>query len=330
MENLTQRLVNKSIESFILGLEIYNKPTIRYRVEGVSFFITNAWELMLKAYRIERDGEQDIYFNDKPNRTIDLSKAIRKVFTNNKDPLRKNLEKIIELRNISTHFITEDYEIIYVPLFQANVINFSKMLYKFHHVDITDHIAQNFLTLSVGLDSLSEEQIKTKYSAHMAEQLIKSRNDLAVLQSNHSPRLSIPMIQQLRITKKSAEADFTVALDNNSATKIATATVLKDPSQTYKYSYNNIVAAVNDQLAAQRIKFSFVKANGERRTKFTTSDLQVFIKFYDIKHNPRYAYEHHWANHSEYSYSQQLITFLIDEIHRNPENIMKQLRQVQK
>ncbi|HHR2778116.1 TPA: DUF3644 domain-containing protein [Listeria monocytogenes] len=31
-------LVKKSIEAFLLGLEIYNKPTIRYRVEGFSFF----------------------------------------------------------------------------------------------------------------------------------------------------------------------------------------------------------------------------------------------------------------------------------------------------
>ena len=49
-----QRLIDKSIEAFILGLEIYNKPTIRYRVEGFSFFIVNAWELMLKAEMINR------------------------------------------------------------------------------------------------------------------------------------------------------------------------------------------------------------------------------------------------------------------------------------
>lgn len=49
MENLAKRLVDKSIEAFIMGLEIYNKPTIKYRIEGFSFFICNAWELMLKA-----------------------------------------------------------------------------------------------------------------------------------------------------------------------------------------------------------------------------------------------------------------------------------------
>ncbi|PMC20523.1 hypothetical protein CJ235_02290 [Staphylococcus pettenkoferi] len=56
MENLSKQLVNKSIESFILGLEIYNKPTIKYRIEGFSFFICNAWELMLKVVVVEKDS----------------------------------------------------------------------------------------------------------------------------------------------------------------------------------------------------------------------------------------------------------------------------------
>ena len=32
MEDLSERLVSKSIEAFIMGLEIYNKPTIKYRM----------------------------------------------------------------------------------------------------------------------------------------------------------------------------------------------------------------------------------------------------------------------------------------------------------
>ena len=49
---LTGKLLLKSQEAFILGIEVYNKPTIRYRVEGFSFFICNAWELLLKAILI--------------------------------------------------------------------------------------------------------------------------------------------------------------------------------------------------------------------------------------------------------------------------------------
>ena len=32
MKDIKEQLIEKSIEAFILGLEIYNKPTIRYRI----------------------------------------------------------------------------------------------------------------------------------------------------------------------------------------------------------------------------------------------------------------------------------------------------------
>lgn len=50
---LTDRLVDKAKEAFVMAIEVYNKPTIRYRLEGFSFFICNAWELMLKAHLIK-------------------------------------------------------------------------------------------------------------------------------------------------------------------------------------------------------------------------------------------------------------------------------------
>ncbi len=38
MDNLGKRLIEKSQEAFIMAIEIYNNPTIRYRIEGFSFF----------------------------------------------------------------------------------------------------------------------------------------------------------------------------------------------------------------------------------------------------------------------------------------------------
>ena len=58
---IAEKLLDKSKEAFLLAIEVYNKPSIRYRVEGFSFFICNAWELMLKAYIINNDGEESIY-----------------------------------------------------------------------------------------------------------------------------------------------------------------------------------------------------------------------------------------------------------------------------
>ena len=113
---IQEQLIDKSKEAFVLAIEIYNKPSIKYRLEGFSFFICNAWELMLKAHIINKHGDESIYYKDKPNRTISLDQCVKLIFTNEKSPLRRNLEKIIELRNTSTHFITEEYEAVYVSL----------------------------------------------------------------------------------------------------------------------------------------------------------------------------------------------------------------------
>ena len=131
MVDITAKLIDKSKEAFMMAIEVYNKPSIKYRVEGFSFFICNAWELMLKAHMINKFGNESIYYKDNPNRTITLENCIKKVLTNDKDPLRRNLEKIIELRNMSTHFVTEEYEMVYIPLFQAAVFNFIEKMQSF-------------------------------------------------------------------------------------------------------------------------------------------------------------------------------------------------------
>ena len=111
---LIERLLEKSKEAFMMAIEVYNKPSIRYRLEGFSLFICNAWELMLKAHITNKWGESAIYYPDKPSRTISLENCVQKVFTNEKAPLRMNLMKIIDLRNTSTHFITEEYLIPFI------------------------------------------------------------------------------------------------------------------------------------------------------------------------------------------------------------------------
>lgn len=250
MENLAKRLVDKSIEAFIMGLEIYNKPTIKYRIEGFSFFICNAWELMLKAELLNRGVP--IYFPDS-DRTISLENAIRKIYTDKKQPLRINLEKIIDLRNTSTHFITEEYETIYAPFFQSCVLNFSEQIKRFHNIDVTDHIAQNFLTLSVNLNVLTNEEIRGKYSQEMAERLISNKNELEFLATNNSSNdLFIPIRHEFVQIKDKAKADFTYAIAPESDTTAKIITKLQDPNDKYKLTRKNVIDSINKQLQTKK------------------------------------------------------------------------------
>ena len=326
---LVAQLTQKSREAFIMGLEVFNKPTLRYRVEGFTFFICNAWELMLKAQMIKQFGEGSIYFKDNPGRTISLSKAIGKIFTNDKDPLRKNLEKIVELRNTGTHFITEEYGIIYAPLFQACVINFRNKMNEFHSVDIAENIPDSFLTLSVNIGDFTDEAVRAKYSAELAEKLIAYRNDLAVLEKEESnPKFSIGIKQDVYITKKKGSADFVIAIDGNSDNKVKVVKELKDPSNTHNFSFGNIVRTVNKRLLNDNVAFSYTKQNGETRTVFNTNDLTLFINFYSLKNNVTYAYAHKMdGRQPTYSYSPALVDFIVAQIKKDPNGVIDMLKQ---
>ena len=41
---------------FCMAIELYNKPTIKYRVEGFSLFMCNAREFLLKEHMLNAMG----------------------------------------------------------------------------------------------------------------------------------------------------------------------------------------------------------------------------------------------------------------------------------
>lgn len=317
-KNLSKKMIEKSVEAFLMGLEIYNKPTIKYRVEGFSFFICNAWELLLKATLIDRG--KSIYFKDNPERTISLSDAVKQIYPDKHTRIRLNLEKIIELRNISTHYITEEYEVKYAPLFQACVLNYTNAMKKFQNKDITQYIPQDFLTIAARYEPLTNEQIKVKYPPEIAQKLIQQSNEIDVLDKEYnSDKFAINIAQRLYITRKKKDADFTVRVEKNSPTPVAIVKDLEDPSETHKYSYKSVIDAVNERLNKKNIHLSY-------KSGFNTYVLNLIIEFYSIKQNPQYAYEHVIGKSHSYTYSQQFVEFIIQEIKKNPQHFVESLK----
>lgn len=327
---LEKQLLAKSQEAFVMGLEIFNKPTLKYRVEGFTFFICNAWELLLKAELIKRFGSKSIYYKDNKDRTISLSDAIKKIFTNEKDPLRRNLDKIIELRNTSTHFITEEYGIIYAPLFQACVINYRNKMFEFASIDVAENIPDNFLTLSINIGDFSDDSIKTKYDSELARKLISRRNDLALLEKEeNNPKFSISIRQEIYITKNKKTADLTVSIAKDTDSKVRILKELKDPSNTHNYAFSNVVDAVNERLLSEKIPFSYIpKSTNITRNRFNKSDLNLFIRFYGLKDDKKYAYAHKTDGHEPtYSYSPKIIDFIIEQIKNDPSGIIDKIKE---
>lgn len=315
--NLVEKLVNKSVEAFILGIEIYNKPTIKYRVEGFSFFICNAWELMLKAHMINKFGNQSIYYKDNPSRTLTLENCIKKVFTNDKDPLRINLEKIIELRNTSTHFITEEYEMVYIPLFQSCVINFSEKLMDFHNYDITEDIPQNFLTLNVSMRAIENTTIIAKYPEEIANKLIEKNEEINQLSNIQNEKFAIKIEHHHYLVKDKAKATSFVKIDNNAESTVKIIKDLKDPNKTHPYNAKRAIESINKKLKREGYMF-----------ELNMHSFLMFVDYYNLKANDKFCFRFEASEKAtpSYKYSQQALELIFSEIKKDPENIIQNLK----
>lgn len=320
---LQQKLLDKSTEAFMMAIEVYNKPSIRYRVEGFSFFICNAWELMLKAHMIQKNGDRSIYYKNSPNRTLSLEVCIQKVFTNDKDPLRKNLEKIIELRNTSTHFITEEYEMVYIPLFQAAVFNYIEKMQEFHSIDMTEIIPQNFLTLTVSYSALNVDAIRAKYPPEIAERLISADAALNAAIEENNNHFAIRVDHYYYITKDENKATAKVRFDKNAETSAVIIKEMKDPNNTHKYKCKTCCEEINNRLEKAGIHMLY---NGKPQ-KFTSYHFDLFCKYYGIKSNEKFCFTYKVSSMPQYSYSMQTIELIFEEIKKDPGNIIQNLKE---
>ncbi|MCI6537967.1 MAG: DUF3644 domain-containing protein [Lachnospiraceae bacterium] len=317
------RLIDKAKEAFVLAIEIYNKPSIRYRLEGFSFFICNAWELMLKAHMMNKFGEDSIYYHDKPNRTITLEKCVQKIFTNEKAPLRKNLEKVIELRNTSTHFITEEYEAVYIPLLQACVFNFVDKMMEFHNVDMTQIIPENFITLSVRLKALDETEIRGKYDQQVAERLLTMNSSLSPMVEENNSAFAIRIEHLHYATKKREEATEFYHIEKEAKEGVRLIKEVKNPNETHKYNAKACIRELNKRLEKNGIIVLF---NG-KETKLNMYHFQLFTAYFGLKENEKMCFTYQISTQPQYSYSQQAIDFIFEEIKKAPTTILDDLKE---
>lgn len=315
-KTIVDKLIDKSKEAFMMAIEVYNKPSIKYRVEGFSFFICNAWELMLKAHMINKFGDDSIYYKDNSKRTITLENCIKKVFTNDKDPLRKNLEKIIELRNTGTHFITEEYEMVYIPLFQATVFNFIEKIQAFHNVDMTEIIPQNFLTLTVSYNALNDDEIRAKYPAEIAERLIGINEELKPVIDENNSHFAIRVDHHYYITKDKNNAATPIRVDNSADAAIKIVKQIQDPNDIYKYTAKKCCSEINRKLKKININIDF-----------NMYHFRIFCNYYNIKNNNKLCYISKMYSQPQYSYSLQTIDFIVNEIKKVPEHIIQNLKE---
>ena len=127
---------------------------------------------MLKAHIMRTSGYSALYYPD-GRRTLSLGDCLKRVFTNESDPLRLNMDIIGEFRNTSTHFVTDEYELFYGPLLQECVKNYEAKMRDLHGIEISDQIPENYLALSVRRGDVDYDAIKARYPRDVVEKMLE-------------------------------------------------------------------------------------------------------------------------------------------------------------
>ena len=311
-DELINNMLDKSEEAFLMAIEIYNKPTIKYRLEGFAFFICNAWELLLKA-KMLNEGKS-IYYSDKPNRTISLSNCVSSIFTNDKDPIRKKLEILIGLRNTTTHYIIKEMDTIYLPFMQSNALNYSQKLFDYFERDITEKINSSFMTLVVNNEEISDEKILSNYGNNIFDRYMKVKNETQkIISDNSNEKLAIKIDLNVKIVKdkKDAKTTFRIAKEGEEPVRIIKE--LKDTNLTHCFNQKRVRELVIDNLKRKGIEI-----------KFTQYDLKLICDKFDLKSNEKYFYKHVLTN--SWGCTQQLVDFITDLFIKEP-SILDDIKQ---
>ncbi len=315
MKRISKKLIDKSTDAFVLSIEIFNKPTIKYRIEGFAFFFVNAWELLNKAKIIE-DTKKDlsIYYKKKkgqPRRSFSLRDCLKINFPNENDPVRKNIEKIAEIRDAGTHFLVDELESVYSGLFQSGVINFLDTLRTWFDFDLQDKFTPGMLSLVGDLKNIDPAHLKREYGTEIMRFVLREIKDISAKQKElKDNRFIIPIDYRLVLSKSSKAGDIELTKSDTGTgeAKGILIEVPKDPNKTHPHSQSEI-----EKMIRERIK----------QNDFNRRAIQAIIWKEKIKGNGRFHFKHEKS--PSHQYSPLLIDLVETRLKSNP-NYVKDVK----
>lgn len=293
LRKLSNNLIQKSTDAFLLSLELYNKPTIRYRAESFSMLFSNAWELLLKAYLFEQaKGKRLSIFRRKRRKqkreSISLDECLNRVFNNNNDPVKKNVEYISEIRNEASHLVIPELDPFFSRVFQAGINNYVKNLFAWFSVDINAKLNPGLVSLITDKDRISDVTLlKGKYPKEDFESIvgwIDRYNNLTKL----GEQAALTIRHTVAIVKNPSKADYVISSGQTGKAGAVIIEKTKSPDITHPYNRKTAIVQIRSRIA--------------RDVKFTEYDFEafVFVKGYK-KTNNEYYYKGKFSGSGQYS-----------------------------
>jgi len=258
--------------------------------------MVNAWELLLKAELLISHGYSTIFYSEE--RSISLNDALKKRLQEN-DPVRRNIEKLIELRDQAIHLLIPELQPQLSRLFQATVINYQTR-YR-NEMGNPPLSGQSVGMLSLVIDGPETELavIQKQYgelTAGVVDKFIKSFT--ASSKDCDSNEFSIPIDYRLALVKRKDKSDVSLTVgEEGSKAVIIHKTV--DLDVTHPYYTEKAIEEIN---------------KAQRDFKITNRSFAAVIRKHKVKANKKSDLHYEVDNRSRYS--QKFVDWFINRLNQ--------------
>ena len=279
--------------------------SINYRVETFAYLVCNAWELLLKAKLLdEAKIKTAIYYPSEGSqrpRTLSLRDCLKRLFEDDRDSTRRNVERVADLRDEAAHLVIGEIPKDVLALLQACVLNYHRKLNDWFGLSLSDRVPVGMMTLVYDLSpdqfDLANPVMRRRLGKDAAEYLTDFE---ASIRTEHEDlgrpeEFSISIRYSIGIEKRSDAGDIRlIAGADGLATRVVE--VAKDPSRTHPYRQTEVVA---------ELKAALVEA-----PRFTSYDVQAIFEVYQVKKRPEFHYRGEVPGNPD-QYSKEFVDWVV-------------------
>lgn len=311
---LARRLVGRAFAALTLALEVYNRPTLRNRVESFAILIVNAWELLLKAELVEHNGENAVYYPES-NRSLSLRDVLKRAFADN-DPVRMNLEQVESIRDDAIHLLIPELQPHFARLFQASVLNFVERALAKTGRHPLDGESPGLLSLVLDGPPVDLAVIRTEYGETTAQRVERFVHEFERQErdvANQSFAVSVEY--KLVLTKHAGEADLALTTGPQGTHTALVVHQPKDIEVLFPLRSKDVLARLKTELpdiainahSFQAIVFKHkIKANTQLHYRVDVANMSLFSEKV-IEFIVQRARQPEWLKDSRDSYAQHLL-----------------------
>ena len=317
VRGVKKQLLENSLDAFVLSLETVNRLSVRYRLESFMILLCNSWELLLKARIVDLHGRRAIYLpqqRGEKKRTLSGKICASKVFPNENNSMRRNLELVLDLRDESVHLVIANLPSDILELLQSCVLNYHKCLGEWFGWSLSDRVPLGMMSIIYDLAPLQRDIAILRKELGADE--IRTITEFQSIIRAEAEELGHPIEYMARVdhavvlVNRKGQADVQLTKGSD-GTPMHIVEKPRDPATTHPLRTMALVNMIRSQVDLPR--------------RFNQFCFQSICHVWNVKQRNDWYYCSA-IEHSTPQYSVSLAERIISEIEKNP-NFVEECRE---